>query len=62
MLLAFVLLNLLVTAGILSPIRFFDHSSNTKLNGSLDALESTEELKEKQGIFVLQAEKESDSP
>lgn len=32
----FVLLNLLVTAGNLSPIRFFDHSSNTKLNTSMD--------------------------
>lgn len=52
-----VLLNLLVTAGNLSPIKFFDHSSNTKLNGSMDTLGSTEELKEKQGIFVPQAEK-----
>lgn len=45
MLLGFVLLNLLVTAGNLSPIRFFDHSSNTKLNDSMDTSESTEELK-----------------
>lgn len=48
MLLGFVLLDFLVTAGNLSPITFFDHPSNTKLNGSMDTLESTEVIKEKQ--------------
>lgn len=45
MLLGFVLLNLLVTAGNLSSVRFFDHSNNTKLNGSMDTSESIEEIK-----------------
>lgn len=56
MLLGFVLLNLLVAAGNLSPIRFFDHSSNTELNGSMDTSESTEELK-KNGEYLYHKEK-----
>lgn len=56
MLLGFVLLNLMVAAGNLSPIRFFDHSSNTKLNGSMDTSESTEELK-KNGEYLYHKQK-----
>lgn len=48
MLLDSVLLNFLVIAGNLSPITFFDHPSNTKLDCGMDTLESMEVIKGKQ--------------
>lgn len=48
MLMDSVLLNLFVIAGNLSPITFFDHPSNTKLDCSMDTSESIEVIKEKQ--------------
>lgn len=57
MLLGSVLLNFLVIAGNLSPITFFDHPSNTKLNGSMDTSESTEVIKEKQTEHLYHKQK-----
>lgn len=57
MLLGSVLLNFLVIAGNLSPIIFFDHPSNTKLNGGMDTSESTEVIKEKQTEHLYRKQK-----
>lgn len=59
MLLGPVLLKFLVIAGNLSPIPCFDHPSNTKLHGSVDTLESTEVIKEKQTESICTASRKT---